>query len=296
MPKSLLLSDGVAQATIRPELGAGLASYDLATGKGFEPLFRRAPPETMEPFALASNLLVPWSNRISGGGFCFEGRFHSLSANLPGELSPIHGNGFSSRWQVEQCTSRTATLTLASEGPPPYRYRAIVDYALNEGALAVGLSVTNEAECSLPFGLGLHPWLPRTIETTLLAPAELVWLEDERHLPIGSDRISKWPVMDFALKRALPDGWINNGFSQWSRKATVTWRDRRFALDIEASAPANTYVLYSPGAKADFFCFEPVTHPVDAHNLPGGPKANGLTILANGETLAILVAFSPRKF
>jgi aldose 1-epimerase len=54
--------------------------------------------------------------------------------------------------------------------------------------------------------------------------------------------------------------------------------------------------LYSPGAKAGFFCFEPVIHPVDAHNLPEGPKANGLTILANGETLSILLAFSPRKF
>lgn len=32
-------------------------------------------------------------------------------------------------------------------------------------------------------------------------------------------------------------------------------------------------------AAASFFCFEPVTHPINAHNLPGGPAANGLIVL-----------------
>ena len=52
-------------------------------------------------------------------------------------------------------------------------------------------------------------------------------------------------------------------------------------------------ILYSPSDKADFFCFEPVTHPVDGHNLPGGPEANGLTILAPRETLSAACRFLP---
>jgi aldose 1-epimerase len=53
--------------------------------------------------------------------------------------------------------------------------------------------------------------------------------------------------------------------------------------------------FYSPSNKADFFCFEPVTHPVDAHNLPGGPTANGLRVLAPREAMTAACRFCPRR-
>jgi len=59
------------------------------------------------PFDLASNLLVPWSGRISGGGFPFDGLFHALAPNFPGEALPVHGNGFSSAWVVRDEDSAT---------------------------------------------------------------------------------------------------------------------------------------------------------------------------------------------
>ena len=42
----------------------------------------------------------------------------------------------------------------------------------------------------------------------------------------------------------------------------------------------------------DFFCFEPVDHPINAHNLPGGAQANGLTVLAPGQDLRRTVRFA----
>ena len=99
----LTISDGAAEAVIVPDLGAGLAAYDLLSPSGRMPLFRPCRDLARAgPFDLALNLLVPWSNRISGGGFPFNGRFHPLAANVAGERYPIHGNGFSSRWRVER--------------------------------------------------------------------------------------------------------------------------------------------------------------------------------------------------
>jgi hypothetical protein len=40
---------------------------------------------------------------------------------------------------------------------------------------------------------------------------------------------------------------------------------------------------------------EPVAHPVDAHNLAGGPQTNGLTILAPQETVSATCGFCPRR-
>jgi aldose 1-epimerase len=240
-------------------------------------------------------LLVPWSNRISQGGFAFEGRFHGLEPNVPGEAFPIHGNGFSSPWRVIEETSASAKLQLSSEGPGPFRYRAGVSYGLSGGALTVNLAVTNEAAQPLPYGLGLHPWLPRTPATTLRAPARHVWLEDERHLPTTRLPLASRPEWDFARHHRLPLDWINNGFTGWCGSATIAWPERHLALDIEVSSPTSIYLLYSPGAAADFFCFEPVSHVVDAHNLEGAPDASGLVILAPGDTLSMRARFCPRR-
>jgi aldose 1-epimerase len=128
----------------------------------------------------------------------------------------------------------------------------------------------------------------------LEAKAEAVWLEDERHLPTRKIPTKERPEWDFDLPRRLPDGWINNGFDGWNGTAHVEWPSRGLSLAIECCDALRTYILYSPGRDASFFCFEPDSHVVDAHNLPGGPKANGLVILAPDEKAEISCRFSPR--
>ena len=51
----------------------------------------------------------------------------------------------------------------------------------------------------------------------------------------------------------------------------------------------------TPAHDADFFCFEPVTHPVDAHNLPGQAEANGLIVLKPEEEMSNCCRFAPRR-
>src|ERR1700733_11182074 len=94
-PPLVTLGDGVAEATVAPDLGGGLASYDLVGAAGRAALFRPCRDLSRAgPFDLANNLLVPWSNRISGGGFHFRGRFYRLEPNVDGEPYPIYGRGF----------------------------------------------------------------------------------------------------------------------------------------------------------------------------------------------------------
>jgi aldose 1-epimerase len=295
--QTISLSDGVAEVEIVPSLGAGLASYDLISQGGREPLLRRCRDlSRATPFDLANNLLVPWSNRISGGGFAFGGRFHPLQPNLVGEPMPIHGNGFSSAWEVVEASAVNAFLTLNSAGPGPFKFLAAVRYSLDQGALRVALKVTNHGQEALPFGLGLHPWFPRTPGTTLQARAAFVTLEDSLHLPAGQVSVASREDWNFSTHRCLPHHWINNDFSPWDGHAEIIWSDRGLRLSIEAEGALLAYILYSPASDADFFCFEPVTHLVDAHNRAGGPKANGLAILDPQDDLAIACRFVPTRF
>ncbi len=292
--RTITIDDGHAQVVIVPALGGGLARYDWRGSGGFVPVFRRCEdPVGAGPFDLACNLLVPWSNRISGGGFSFQGHFHPLEPNLPGEPFPIHGNGFQQHWTVDDIKAASARLSLDSHGPGPFRYQAHVDYILHEGNLTISLSVTNEAELTLPFGLGLHPWLPRTPGTKLRAAANQIWLENEQHLPSGFLSVSERPTWDFSTLAELPRDWINNGFAGWDGDAVIVWDDRAVQLAIRADAPLSTYLLYSPSAVADFFCFEPVTHLVDAHNLRGESLGNGLVPLEMSQSVRVSCLFAP---
>src|SRR5271165_336347 len=245
-PRLVTLTDGVAEATVVPDLGGGLASYDLVGAGGRAPLFRPCRDLSRAgPFDLANNLLVPWSNRISGGGFHFGGRFHPLEPNLPGEPYPIHGNGFSSAWAVENVSAEKVKLSLTSNGPGPFRYEARATYALDAGALNMGLWVRNVWTEALPFGLGFHPWVVRTPHTLLMAKARRVVLESSDHLPVGQAFVSSRPEWDFATPRALPAAWINNAFLVWDGRATVLWSERGLALEIVADPPLSTYIIYS---------------------------------------------------
>jgi aldose 1-epimerase len=257
-------------------------------------LFRSWPQGgTDDPNALGLYVLVPWSNRISRQGFNFGGQFYPLAPNFAGEPCPIHGDGWISPWSVASANARSIRLEHETDGPP-YRYRASLEYALVADGMKIRLSATNRASITLPFGLGLHPCLPRTPATLLMAPAKSVWLEDARHLPTERVTVAGRPEWDFASFRLLPHDWINNGFVGWDGRARILWEDRALALEVEAQRPLTVYILYSPSADSEFFCFEPVTHAVDAHNLPPGPQAHGLVVLKPGRRLAVECTFRVR--
>ena len=109
---AITLDNGQARITVRPDLGAGATSYDFHDGTGWQPIFRRVSDDTVHPFELSNILLVPFSGRVSGGGFTFDGRFHAIERNLPPEKYPIHGSGFALPWTVSHQAPDSVTLRL----------------------------------------------------------------------------------------------------------------------------------------------------------------------------------------
>lgn len=272
----ITLRAGQATASVLPDMGGGMAGLRV----GDRPVLR-VWDGSDDPFKLAMNLLLPFSNRISGG-FPFEGVQHALSPNLEGEPFPIHGDAFQKSWKVRHLATDSVTLTLTDGAFGPFRYHARVRYELSRSTLSVSLGLTSLAPMPLPYGLGLHPWFPRASDTRLQFAARSYWPETEDHLPAVASAIDVPRDLDFGTSRALPHGWINAGFSGWPGAARLD--QGRDAVSVDLSAEAlSTAILYSPDATADVFCFEPVSHPVDAHNLKGHP---GLAILDTNQGLS----------
>jgi len=288
----LVISDGKARAVVRPDLGAGLARYDLADGT---PLFRPAPDGTTEPFALACILMVPWCSRIRGGGFEYDGEYYALPANVKGEALPLHGSGFQQQWRVTRAEATRVDLELECNVPFPFRYTARASYELRDGALHMLLAVVNASDRALPYGLGFHPWLPRPPGTTLQLAATGVWLSDPQVLPTQLVPVTTQPDWDFSSPRTLPSAGIDNVFAGCSGRASLAWPEQRLALDIDAGAGLDHCIVFSPPTGDAFVCVEPVTHAPDAYNLPGGAVANGLVELLTDEELAVECRFVPRR-
>lgn len=280
------LSAGRATAVLVPEAGAGVLSLVVAG----RPILSTGDGRALDsPFAQGMNLLLPFSNRISRP-FPFDGAEHAVPANLPGEPFPIHGDGFQRAWQVQGQTADRGILSL-NGGIGPFTYDAEVTYHLTPTALFARLTMTNRSACALPFGGGFHPWFPRHPETRLGFHATGYWPQDDRFLPRTIAPVTIPQKLQFDPPAAFPDGWINTTFSAWDGTATIHQPD--LSLTLSATC-CPSLIVYSPATDAPFICIEPVSHPVDAHNLPGQP---GLRRLAPGAslTLGLILAWTPES-
>lgn len=288
-----LNGEGV-EVEIAPERGGAVARYDVDVTGTWRPVLLASPSGGRTgPFALASNVLAPWSNRIAGGGFTDDGQFHQLEASGTGDY-PNHGNAYASAWDVAEADASHAVLTLQSDGPGPFRYDARLIYSLEGTALRMSLSLTNRVEVALPYGGGFHPWFPRTPQTRLAFSAAGVWTETPDHLPDRYLETARHPDWDFSGSPRLPGRWLNNAFTGWSGEARIEWPEHELAATITADAPLRTLILYSPSAGAGFISIEPVSHSVDAHNRTG-PGVAPPQRLAPGETLALSATIAPSR-
>jgi aldose 1-epimerase len=293
------LRSGSLRAVVLPAAGGGLARLDWLGDHGCAgahacapvPVLRPAPDGVAQPLPgqLACFPLVPWSNRIAPGGFEFEGCRITPAPTRDGEPCPIHGDGWRMPWHVEARDESSVVLSLCRRNGSPFVFTAHMAYTLSGGALRVTLKVTNNGRHPLPFGLGLHPWMPGPEDARLRAVADGVWLSGADKLP--AMRTALPPAWDFGgnLPRPLPRDGVDNAFTGWDGSAQIDWQSRGLRLRINADM--GYYILYVPPGK-DFFCFEPVDHPINAHNLPGGAAANGLSVLAPGQGLRRTVRFA----
>jgi aldose 1-epimerase len=269
----LTLSSGPVVLVLAPSMGGAVARLDVSG----RPVLRPWNGDTDNPFSLASNVLVPFSNRISSGGLNWDGEYHPIGANLRDEAYPIHGDGFQKPWTIENVSPHSARLVLYAGNIGPFHYCAEQIFHLTQTGLRIELTLTNTGTQALPFGCGFHPWFPRNAATKLSFAAKGVWMEDDDHLPTNHLSLDDAPDWDFLSTRSLPNGLLNNGYTDWRGLTQIEQGVDYVSVHITASENLSTAIVYSPNAKADFFCFEPVSHPVDAFNLSGHPGLMPLT-------------------
>jgi len=275
-----------------PSLGGGVAAWQLDRAEGPLDLWRPWNGRSPDRYSLASFAMVPWSNRISRGGFTQDGVFYPMRVNRIGEPYPIHGDGWLQTWTLQQPAANTLEMHLASqqfEGNP-YSYRALQRFVLRDGGMDQTLSVTHLGSAPLPYGLGQHPWFLRTPETRLHTQVQGVWLSGSDPMPLAHSTTFP-PSWDPRAGLNVNGTLVDNAYTGWSGAARIAWPEHALQLDMHVPAIEQRgqndgfCLLYRP-PEGPAFCFEPVTHPIDAFHVDGQP---GLQVLQTGETLTLHV-------
>jgi aldose 1-epimerase len=278
------LTAGDLQVELSPSIGGAIFGFEWTGPGGPRPILRKCHSPLEKVLDAASFPLIPYVNRIRGGQFAFRGREVSLAPNMPGDPSPLHGQGWLNAWQVDEQSETYAALSFRhSAGEWPWDYDARQEFGLDARGLSVGLACTNISHEAIPCGLGQHPYFPCGPRTRIDTEVTHVWTIDAQVLPV-----EKVPADGrYDLRERLVCGQdLDHGFGGWNGTATVT--DPDWPYDIRLSSPeARFFQLYSP-AEGGTFVAEPVTHANAALNAPEAQWAElGMRVLRPGETMRL---------
>lgn len=280
----ITLTAGRLELVLAPNVGGSIASFDwLEKGRKIS-ILRRSDGEPPDVLGAASFPLVPFSNRIRDGRFSFRHRNVTLAANMTGDPSPLHGQGWQAPWKMLRSNSCSTELAYVHEaGEWPWRYEARQAFDLDEGGLTLVLTCRNLSDEPMPCGLGQHPYFPCTAETRLDTEVGHVWTIDEKVLPV--EKVPAEGRFDLRDRKVCGLG-LDHGFGGWGGSARIS--DPGLPFDIlMSSREARFFQLYSPEA-GGLFVAEPVSHANAALNSAEVEWAElGVRILEPGGTMSL---------
>ena len=280
----LKLTAGRLLLELSPSIGGAISAFEWDDKGPSQPILRKCHSPLEKVLDAGCFPLVPYVNRIRGGRFDFRGREVRLAPNMPGDPSPLHGQGWLSSWVVEQGDASSALLSYRHDpGEWPWAYEARQEFSLDGSGLSVTLACRNVSGEPMPCGLGFHPYFPCGPETRLDTQVTHAWTIDDKVLPI-----EKVPAEGrYDLKDRLVCGQeLDNGFGGWGGKARMSDPGWPYEL-LMSSAEARYFQLYSPPT-GEIFVAEPVTHANAALNEPEErwPEL-GMRVLEDGEEMSL---------
>lgn len=284
----LPLRHGSLHVELLPEAGGSIARcYTMATGQAVHVL-RPASDEAIAQRRveeMACFPMLPLCGRLRRGQFSLPS---GEVIALPPAFRPrhfLHGVGWQEAWSLLDHSDDTATLQLqVGAGVEPFRFTATQHVVVDATGLTLGLSVRNEAELPLPYGIGLHPYFPRTAETQIRTRIAGLWEADAEILPLFPAAAS---TLATTMAAGLqPDDWpLDSTAYGWGRALTVS--NGSLIVNLLASEPSRWLTIYTPPGQ-DYFCLEPCTQVPDFPNLARYPaEQTGGHWLAPRQTLAI---------
>lgn len=289
----ITLQNKYLKVALYPEAGASVVGCEANRSGQWLSILRPTPAEAVaegNSSQMASFTLAPYSNRLRGACFQFNGQTYPLRPNTP-EGYALHGDVRKRPWQVvETITPTSATFAFDSANFPdinfPFPFTVLVRYELINQAFDSTFTLTNSGPSAMPAGFGFHPYFNRV----LTWPDEAVELQarvggvypelvpDEAAGPLT-------PEQDFSQSKPLAELEFDHCFASWDGHATLRWPRANVTAELECDPIFTHLVLFTPPGQP-FFALEPVTNANNGFNLFAHDKpGSGVRVLKSGESM-----------
>jgi aldose 1-epimerase len=281
---SVSLTAGNLRLELSPSVGGAISAFEWTDSSGVRPILRKCHSPLEKVLDADCFPLVPYVNRIRGGCFTFRGRTVRLQPNMPGDPSPLHGQGWLNPWAVERDDSSSAVLTYHHRsGEWPWSYDARQEFSLDERGLSIRLTCRKTSDEPMPCGLGVHPYFPCGPKTRIDTSVDCAWTVDDNVLPVA--KVPAEGKYDLRDRDACGQD-LDNGFGGWGGDARMS--DPDWPYEVRLSSPqAKFFQLYSP-PDGQIFVAEPVTHANCALNHPESEWPGlGMRVLDPGEAMSL---------
>ncbi|MCF7843531.1 hypothetical protein K9M47_01390 [Candidatus Gracilibacteria bacterium] len=222
-------------------------------------------------------ILVPFPNRVRAGSYDFNGEHYQLPINFPGEGHAIHGLVYDKSFEI-------ITTDIAEKGllTVRYRYNGSIEgypfpctvkyvFSIEDNNFSCSISVVNDGEKTLPFGVGWHPYfiLGSDVDNLYLKLPNVASIEvDEKMIPTGK----KDNMNDFENLDQTHDTQFDTGFEILNINEVAATKIYNPANNLTLESWQKTgingfnyiQVFTPPGRKS--IAVEPMTCPADAFN------------------------------
>ena len=282
----MTLTSGPLRLELSPSIGGAISAFEWNAGGSARSILRKCHSPLEKVLDGCCFPLVPYVNRIRGGCFTFRGRTVRLQPNMPGDPSPLHGQGWLNSWNVDRHDSRSALLSFRHEaGEWPWTYEAQQEFSLDEHGFTVRLSCRNVSAEPMPCGLGQHPYYPCGGDTRLDTQVDVAWTVDEHVLPV--DKVPAEGRYDLRNRNICGQD-LDNGFGGWGGAARMS--DPGWPYELQLTSPdAKFFQVYSPSS-GRIFVAEPVSHANAALNAPEAEWPElGMRVLAPDEQMSLVM-------
>lgn len=169
---------GVAGISVSGESFTAEIAYQGATLLGWRPRFAEGntgenlvdgyvtPAEIQSQNGVRNGILAPFTNRIAGGQYDFDGTTQRIKPVLAHENLVFHGFARAMPFTLSRSSEENGAhvLVFQAEISPgdftgyPYRLGIEVEYCFSGHEVAVAISGTNRGDRPLPFAAGWHPY------------------------------------------------------------------------------------------------------------------------------------------
>jgi len=247
------------------------------------------------PTGHGSYVMAPWSNRIAGGVFEFEGERYPLRKNFR-DGTAIHGDVRTRPWEVLDSGGERFEAQLDSRDFEdfnfPYALRFHQTLELLGDRLVVQFTTENVDERCVPAGLGFHPFVLRRLtwrddDVILVVPADEVY-PAVGCIPVAPAQPVEGPADLRGLRRLANPGLDHCYTGLTSDEIRIIYKGSRTEVRFNFDESFTHAVVYAPnfedGLPRPFVAVEPVTNANDGFNLLAkGWKGTGVRVLEPGE-------------